>query len=58
MAELNHNKVREALESLVFDAMVSGDPQKIQDTQRTLEEAGLIIAWCARPLRIEDKSNG
>lgn len=44
----------QVLVDMVFEALVSGDQQRIEETHRTLAKNGLRVIWCQSPLRIEE----
>lgn len=44
----------QVLEDIVFEALVSGDKQRIEETNRALSRNGLRAIWCQSPLRIEE----
>lgn len=45
------------LAEVVFNVLVSGDKQRIEEIQAALDRNGLQAIWCQSPLRIEPKSS-
>jgi len=51
------NDQESALAEVVFNVLVSGDKQRIEEIQAALDRNGLQAIWCQSPLRIEPKSS-